>query len=388
MFELKLHKKIFQFDFQNINDLLNNNSDSSYIIRWKLDENDYPYYINQNRKTIYLIDKIMKKECQGNINFLDGNKYNYQKSNLQLVILEDEVNDLEEPKDVEILEPGNFVTIANGKFSNQKRNMYWKVSNNDDIFYMMSCRNTDKKISFIKFSIDSLQKVLDVYKNIRHIWHIGQNGYPKVSYFDENKIRINRYLHQHLMDYYGHGLSNKKETIDHINRDKLDNRMDNLRLLNQSEQNMNTGKRNRKHNAKPLPDGLTQEDLPKWVVYYREKIYPENGKYRDFFKIEKCPYSEKVIYSSKSNKVSIRDKLKEIKEKLDQLTNGTYEKEKKELPLGMYLKDNCMIFDYRDKEADIRYNLKMKCKNNLNEEENLKLFKEKVKNKYEDFDLF
>ena len=63
MFELKLHKKIFQFDYQNLNDLLNNNSDSSYIIRWKLDENDYPYYINQNRKSIYLIDKIMKNNA-------------------------------------------------------------------------------------------------------------------------------------------------------------------------------------------------------------------------------------------------------------------------------------------------------------------------------------
>ena len=322
MFELKLHKKIFQFDYQNLNDLLNNNSDSSYIIRWKLDENDYPYYINQNRKSIYLIDKIMNKQCHNNITFIDGNKYNYQKDNIKLSNIENDIDDLEEPKDVQILEKGTCINFS----PIEKRNMYWKVSKNNEIFYMMSCRNTDKKISFIKFSIDSLQKVLNIENN-RHSWHIGENGYAKVS-FNKNKIRINRYLHQHLMDYYGNGSDKSKETIDHINRDKLDNRMENLRLLSQSEQNMNTGKRNRKHNAQPLPDGLTQEDLPKWVVYYREKIYPENGKYREFFKIESCPYSDKIIYGTKSNKVSIRDKLKEIVEKLEKLKINYESKEK------------------------------------------------------------
>ena len=29
-------------------------------------------------------------------------------------------------------------------------------------------------------------------------------------------------------------------------------------------------KRARKHNARPLPEGLTQDMLPKYVVYYHE----------------------------------------------------------------------------------------------------------------------
>ena len=53
----------------------------------------------------------------------------------------------------------------------------------------------------------------------------------------------------------------------------------------------------------------------------------------------------------------------------------------------MYIKDNRLILDYKNKENNKRYNLKMKCKEELNEEENLELFKEKVQNKYEDFDF-
>ena len=39
-------------------------------------------------------------------------------------------------------------------------------------------------------------------------------------------------------------------------------------------------KRARKHNARPLPEGLTQEMLPKYVVYYHECYNKERQLFR------------------------------------------------------------------------------------------------------------
>jgi len=39
------------------------------------------------------------------------------------------------------------------------------------------------------------------------------------------------------------------------------------------------------YNAKPLPEGLKQSDIPKYVVYYHEILNKETGRFREYFKI-------------------------------------------------------------------------------------------------------
>lgn len=74
-------------------------------------------------------------------------------------------------------------------------------------------------------SIESLQKVL------RHEWYLDQNGYPK-SYRARGHT-----LHRYLL-----GKQEKGMVIDHINRIKTDNRLQNLRVITAKENSYNRTK--------------------------------------------------------------------------------------------------------------------------------------------------
>ena len=85
-----------------------------------------------------------------------------------------------------------------------------------------------------------------------------------------------------------------------------------IRRVLREEQEENTKsadgeRRKRSRSAKPLPEGITNDMMKKYVVYYHEKY--GNNSFREFFKIERHPKLDKPWISSKSNKISILEKL-------------------------------------------------------------------------------
>lgn len=105
----------------------------------------------------------------------------------------------------------------------------------------------------------------DVDRVSEHRWTINDNGYVRT--FQGTKPL---YLHRFICNYSG------KETVDHINRDKLDNRKENLRVVSQSVNNLNRSVK-----------GYRRVNRPGLKKQYLVKMYLRNGfRYCKYFETE------------------------------------------------------------------------------------------------------
>jgi hypothetical protein len=156
----------------------------------------------------------------------------------------------------------------------------------------------------VKFKIDKddFEKV-----NTRH-WYLTSGGnYVGSGLTVDGKSKV-IYLHNFVMDRRIFPGKGPKESIDHINRNGLDNRKSNLRLVSQSMQNVNKKARSR---TAELPEGISE--LPKHVWYIKP-----NGLHGDRFCIELK--TEGVTWkTTSSKKVTIHEKLQQAKDRLEEL---------------------------------------------------------------------
>jgi len=337
---------------------------------FRFNDDDNLWYFNNFKTDRKLINIIFPEKENYEIKFINNDYNDYRSSNI--IFTEDKkfIDNFIDPPGYEILEKGNSHLIKEGTCAGEYRNMYWKVKKDNLTYYLMHIKDD----LYTKISKRDIKKVL-FFKDKRPTWRLFQNGYVTctINIADKQKVY---YLHQLILDVHDEDLTSFEKTVDHINCDKLDNRRDNLRLVNMSVQNANRGKSARRCDANELPDNLTQKDLPKYIIYRKEILDKETNRYREYFYIQNHPKLEKTWETTKSNKVSIREKLKLAKLKLEYLdeiiseaqynqqsgSNKQIEKEQ-ELKLPKYFRlsndRNRKQFIYDQKVNDKRQTLRM-----------------------------
>ena len=148
-----------------------------------------------------------------------------------------------------------------------------------------------------------------------------------VSYMQGTVRGNKRYLHNYILGIEPNGVRGTGGlSVDHMDHNPYNNRHSNIKQVTQEVQQANRKgnlpgtKRVRKKGARELPEGLTQEHMPKYVGYYEEKL--KGGSVRNWFSVERHPaqIKGKKWTTSKSMKKSIWEKLDAAKEKLRELS--------------------------------------------------------------------
>lgn len=373
---IRFNDKHVLMDFTDLFSIIN--IDKNFI-HYYVKEKLYPFYLRHNQKITYL--EHMFKYDSSNIEYVfkNGNNFDLRRENIR--IYHKYHNEI--VNNYEILEYtiGHYNEI--GKDAYIVKNSMWKISENGNIYWLMYCETH----TICKLCPESYRKILD--------YELQQNDGKKMTFFCHANGYISSsvglFIHQIITGCHGNGKGTKNISVDHIDQDPLNNTMANLRIATRKEQEQNSKgikdgtKRERKHSAQELPEGITQEMMKKYVVYYTEWLDKERTKKREFFKVEKHPKLDKHWMSSKSNKISIHEKLKHANKIVINLENDIYpEKECEQLPKYVSLVNvrgkSHLVFEKNHNEK--RMNLKMVLPENYDIHQQVMMLKIRVREKY------
>jgi hypothetical protein len=334
---IEFNNKRYLLDYSDKDTIINFDKKFAFLHK----DDIYPSYKMNYRKINYLefifgfnpnkvLYKFLNNDC------LDLRRGNITIEQINNVTTEDDKsetdkNKTENPSEkqisniYELIKPYNVTEqissghrISCGRDANKLKNPIWKCINEKgkEILIMYCEKNT-----ICILSPDSYQKIIDYEK--------AQNEGKKLTFFKmqngyicgNNKL----YIHQIITGCYGNGKGTKNISVDHTDRNPLNNTMENLRIATRSEQEQNSKgiaegtKKERKKSAKQLPEGITQDMMRKYVIYYHEWLNPEKTKSREYFKVEKHPKLEKIWIGTKSTKISILEKLAAANKYVDEI---------------------------------------------------------------------
>jgi hypothetical protein len=284
--------------------------------------------------------------------------------------------------------PGHLKT--QGRTANQTKNPIWEITNTQgevtDI--IMYCEPNQ----YCQLCPASYQKILDYETNHnkgeKMTWYRTQNGYISCH---SNNI----FIHQVIMDTWGQGdYTANTNVVAHLDRNPLNNRYDNLHIATlQEHQKYNSAatgvddKRERKRSAKELPPGLTQTMMKRYVSYNHEWLNKDHTRSREFFKVEH-PKLEKPWMTSKSEKVSLLQKLEAANKVVADLEKGIFPEDSapasvlpKYVSLVMMREKPHLVYERR-RESGAREGLRMVLPENYTIEDEIVKLKQKVEAKY------
>jgi hypothetical protein len=369
---ITFNNKVYFVDFKDKDNIINFNKNFVFI---DCDKEDYPSYTYNYKRFTYLEFIFNYNSESVYFNFKNNNKYDLRHSNVEIYHFFHK-NIMEKYNVIKYI-TGHYLTL--GQDAGIMKNPLWKIIENDKEYLLMYC----EKDTVCKLSFDSYQKILDYEKNIdkKLTWYKHQNGYILCS--------LNIYIHQIITGCYGNGKGTKNISVDHIDRNPLNNTLDNLRIATQEEQQNNTkgilqGTLKERSSKKDLPEGISYDMFKKYVYYNREFYDKDKKKERDFFRVEH-PKLDKPWCTSKSNKISIQEKLNKANKVVDDLEKDIYpEKDNPILPkyISLIVMREKKHLVFEKKVDNKRLNLKMVLPDNYDLNEQLEIFKEKINTKY------
>lgn len=341
----------------------------------------YPSYC-YNYKRFDLLDFIFSRNKE-TICYVFKNKNMYDLRRCNVGFYHQYHNTMIEKYNVIEYIEGHYFT--RGQDANIMKNPIWKINENGKEYLLMYCENDN----ICKLCVESYNKIVE-YENIENngkklTWYKNQNGYILCP--------LNLFIHQIIMDCYGNGKGTKNISVDHIDQNPLNNAMENLRVATRKEQEQNCNgikdgtNRERKHSAKPLPEGITQQMMAKYVVYYHEYLNAEKTKDREYFKVERHPkLDNKAWIGSKSSKLTVYEKLEQANKVVIDLENGIYpcKNETEILPkyfsIVLTREKPHMVFERRVDGK--RMGLKMVLPTDYDLHDQIEVMSEKIKAKY------
>lgn len=377
---IEYNNHIYLMDLKDKDKILNFNKSFVFI-----NETDiYPSYAANYKRFSYLDFIFSLNNETIHFVFKNKNQYDLRRCNVEIYHWYHKTI-IETYPDAEYIE-GHYLTL--GQDANIMKNPIWKITENGKEYLLMYC----EKNTICKLCAESYQKILDYEhtdnKDKKITWYKHQNGYILCS--------INIYIHQIIMNCYGNGKGTKNISVDHIDQNPLNNSQENLRIATRKEQEENSNgiktgtKRARNYNAKPLPEGITQDMMKKYVVYYQEWLDKEHTKSREYFKIETHPKLDKPWIGTKSNKITIQEKLIQINKVVDDLAMDVYPVKNetvipKYVSLITFREKPHLVFD--KKIGKKRLNIKMVLPKEYDLEDQLCILNNKIKDKYEGEDI-
>lgn len=358
------------------------NFNASFVFANETDA--YPSYCRNYKRVNYLNFIFNYNDETVYYKFKNDNKYDLRKNNVE-IYHSYHATIIQTYKTAEYIQ-GHYLTI--GQSANVMKNPLWKIEENGKNYLLMFC----EKNTICKLCLESYNKILDFEKNITNTkltWFVCSNGYIQTRAV-YGKIY---YIHQIIMNCYGNGKGTKNVSVDHIDRNPLNNSYENLRIATRKEQEDNSigiisGTNKKRFSKKIIPEGITPEMLPKYVYYNCEEICNEKKTTkREFFRVEH-PKLDKSWSTTKSFKVSIIDKLAQATKVVEDLENDIYPtKTTPTLPKYVSLvttrEKPHLVFEKR--EEDKRLSLKMILPKDYDLHVQIEILNEKIKAKYENY---